>query len=113
MQVANGLRVNKLFWLTLIIICNLSSFAFADDDGVDRSPVYHIHKDVDLIPTTKLEYDRPRIVIKAIVPKLRKEYGGDEDLEENIANYNEYVLELIAEEADFFREKVKANEEYL
>lgn len=104
--------MKKFTWMQLILLICLSSFAFAGDEEVDRSPVYHIYKDIDLIPTTKLEYDRPRIVIKAIVPKLTQEYGEEEDFAESIANYNDYVLELIDEEADAFREQVKANEEY-
>ena len=103
--------MNKLARIAISAIClavlTTALFAAEDNDEIDRSPVFHIFADVNLIPTTQLEYDRPRVVIKAIVPKL---VSQTED--EIIDQYNEVVLSLIDEEAENFRQIVKNHAEY-
>lgn len=88
--------------LLLLVISNL----VLAEEGVDRGPVYHILPDVDLIPTTSLEYGRPRIVIKAIVPRLA---SASEDA--IIDEYNDLVLNVIDEESDDYKETVKSHED--
>jgi len=90
---------------TCLLLLACSNLAFADE-GVDRGPVYHILPDVDMIPTTSLEYGRPRIVIKAIVPKL---VSAADDL--IIDDYNDVALNLIDEESEDYKEAVQSHEE--
>lgn len=95
--------------LAIISLACVATAVFAEDDAaVDRGPVYHIFSNIDLVPTTKLEYDRPRIVIKAIVPRLVSE---DEN-EAVIADYNAIIAEIIDEEGNAFREEVKSHSDY-
>lgn len=99
--------MNLLINIMIASMALLVTPVFADNDEIDRSPVFHVVRDIDLIPTTKLEYDRPRIVIKAIVPKL-----VSPEEETSIDDYNTQVLEIIDEEANAFREEVNSHADY-
>lgn len=63
--------------------------------------VFHIYGDVDLLPTTRILYDKPRVVIKIVYPKVD---SPTED--ENIDSFNNTVTEVTNSLADDYKKQV-------
>jgi len=87
-------------------------FAYYDDDGYysDYSegvpqPVYHIQEDIDLIPTDKLQYAKPKIIAKTVYPLLTSYI-----LNENVDVFNEIVQEMLKEDIAYFKKQVAENQ---
>jgi hypothetical protein len=90
---------------TALLVC---STAFADEIIIDGSSVikklqqsYRIYGDVNLLPTTRMLYSKPRAVVKIVYPKIE---SATED--ENIDDFNSIVTELTNELADDFKKQV-------
>jgi len=103
------MRLIKPCCLVLFFLMSIASFnaAYAEDDGSDDSgqgpkePIYHITDEIDLKPEVKIQYQKPRVVIKAVYPLL---IGTDTN--ENIDRFNQLVAQIIQEEVNRFKEKV-------
>lgn len=96
-------QLSLLFMILLASLCT-NAFAFEEDDGdegVDINPVYHIFADVDLRPTSTVAYDKKRMVMKIIVPKITS--GG---VDENIRDFNRQVYKIIKDEKLAFKRAV-------
>lgn len=78
--------------------------AAADSTGRDDTQVYHVYDGVDLISVIKIEYGKPRIVVKAVYPQL--ESGG---MSAGIDGFNKAVLDIVQEEVSAYTEKVVEN----
>jgi hypothetical protein len=101
-----NLKTFALFTLTSIFICS-EAFALSEatsDDNVVRenTPIFHLYDDLDLISSQKIIYGKPRIVIKAIYPRLESDVSRD-----NIDTFNDIIANLIKEEAEEFQKNVK------
>ena len=103
-------------FIMFILIITLSAFvpAYAeyevnndsmdDSDKTDKKQIFHIVDDVALKPEVKIQYDKPRIVIKAVYPYI---FSATED--ENIDSFNRQINDIIQEEVTNFRVKVMEN----
>ena len=58
-----------------------------------------------LKPTVSVQYDKPRIVVKAVYPVI-----SSDTQDENIDSFNQLVADIIRDEIAHFREKVIANQ---
>lgn len=91
--------------LAFLTLFTFSVFAFEeedDDEGIDINPVYHIFADVDLRPTSTVAYDKKRMVMKIIVPKITSD-----GIDENIKLYNQEVYNIIKDEKLAFQRAVE------
>lgn len=98
--------------LSLITCLSLLAPAFADEspDDVDdnsgsKKQIYHITNDVTLIPTVKIQYGKPRIVVKAVYPLIEAPTN-----DENIVVFNHTVKSIITEEVNRFTKEVEDNQ---
>jgi hypothetical protein len=94
--------------ILLIAAVFLSTTALADDLIIDSGgsakklqQVFHIYGDVNLLPTTRLVYDKPRVVIKIIYPKIESVTTDN-----NIDDFNQTVTDLTDELGDDFKKQV-------
>lgn len=94
--------INALLRIILISLC-LVGLTYADDDdsGIDNPHAYHIQNDLDLVSTSKVVYDKPKIIAKLVYPKLT----SDEN-EDTVQDFNEAVDDLLKTELDAFKTKV-------
>jgi len=76
-------------------------FADDEDSGVERQQIYHIYNDVDLIPTTKLNYAKPKVVMKSIFPLLTSD-----EQSETAEKFNQLVQTLIQEEMNDYKQRI-------
>ena len=100
---ANARMLGKDFYLSM----NNPRLAYnnSTDKPMPKDKTYHVFADVDLVPTQEIQYAKPRIVIKSLVPKLVSDSTDDPD--ETISDFNQQVADLINTEADQFKENVK------
>lgn len=94
--------------LLLSFFITISAFAYSGDDpsedGVvkENTPIFHIYDDIDLISTQKIIYGKPKVVVKAVYPRLESDVNRDP-----IDKFNQTVLNTIQEEADKFQKNAK------
>lgn len=114
---------NKIFLYFIFLLssfcCFSLSFAGLYDDGDEfddppkiKTPIYAIDKTTDLISKKKLEYGKPRIVVKSVFPLLESndiEYEEDED--DNIKNFNTLISEILQETIEEYTTLVVDNQE--
>jgi hypothetical protein len=113
-----------LFILATFLFLATPIFASSSSDdstGKDDTQVYPIYKNVELVSTLKIQYDKPRIVIKSVYPQLQNVTAGgdrdnDNDDEEDDKNdalhtFNDIVLGLIQEKIAEFKTQVMANQD--
>jgi len=102
------------FWMLLALNFSVILPIYAansnDADGEydshrPKKKIYTIADDVILTPTANVQYDKPRIIVKAVYPVIS---SGTPD--ENIDSFNLLITDLIRQEAENFREKVLANQ---
>lgn len=97
--------------LLCLLLSALNPAAYADDetvddnDNTDKKQIYHISGDVNLVPTVKVEYGKPRIVIKEVYPVIESATSDD-----NIDNFNQQVDSMLKEDIALFTQKVKDNQ---
>jgi hypothetical protein len=69
--------------ILFIIVCLLISTPVLAEDSADDSTgrddtkVYHVYDDVELVSTHKIQYDKPRIVVKSVYPQLQSDIIKD------------------------------------
>lgn len=98
--------MNKL--AIALVATILSTPLFAADVTIDTNgsvkklqQVYHIFGDVNLLPTTRILYYKPRIVIKIVYPKIDSVTQDD-----NIDKFNDTVTTLTNEIAADYKKQV-------
>lgn len=92
------------FWGLILAGLFLALPAFAADDedsGIENRQVYHVYKDIDLIPDTYIQYGKPKIVVKTIYPLLT----SDEE-NESVNKFNQLVHDLIHKEITNFKKNL-------
>ena len=104
--------MRKILFVLFAILTLLNPiFGFADnsddDSAEDKKQIYHITKDISLIPTVKIQYDKPRVVAKAVYPLIESDMATDD----NIDNFNRIIDSLIQEEISNFSKQVKNNQD--
>lgn len=94
--------------LAIFAFMLLSTATFADDLIIDSNgtakklqQIYHIYGDVNLLPTTRILYDKPRIVTKIVYPKIESQTEDD-----YIDEFNNAVTKLTNELADDYKKQV-------
>jgi len=60
-----------------------------DDSGKEKKQIFHVYDDINLISTLKIQYDIPRVVIKAVYPQLSSKSAMDNEDKENMNDINE------------------------
>lgn len=89
----------------------------SDDSGKDKKQIYPVNQETNLVTNLKIFYDRPKIVVRAVVPQLEiREEINEESISEveqdwglaGIKHFNEAVLNLVKEQIDYFKEKINA-----
>jgi len=92
----------------LVTTLLLGTCAFAEELILDGNEpvkklqqVYHVYGDVNLLPTTRILYYKPRIVIKIVYPKIE---SATEDA--SIDSFNQAVTNLTTNIAADFRKQV-------
>src|SRR5437660_11558767 len=90
--------LNKFAFAVLISLFMLTSVCAEDEDaGIEKNKIYRVTEEVDLIPTVKFNYGRPKIVIKSTFPLLTSQTDNP-----TVDKFNELVSDLIKiEKSDF------------
>lgn len=82
-----------------------SAWADVDDTtGRDDTQIYHVYDGIDLVSTLKIQYDKPRIVVKSVYPQLESD-GLDDEL--NI--FNQMVSDFVTQQISDFKLRVDSN----
>lgn len=81
--------------------------ASAEDVVKDDSRVFHVYEGVDLVSTMKIQYGKPRIVVKSVYPQL----ASDTD-EDNVSVFNDMALQIVQDEIAKFTAQVKDRAPY-
>lgn len=94
--------------LSILSGCLAITNAFADDLADDNSAsddmqYYHIYDDIDLVSTLKIEYAKPRIVIKKVYPQLQ---GDNENENEITTKFNNLIIEAMQKEIDTYKNQL-------
>lgn len=110
----NGrLLKNFVSILTSLVFCTYSMALMADGDdtGRDDKQVYHLYNNVDLISTIKIQYDKPRIVIKSVFPRLalHEDDNGSNENATNLDNINTNISVLVDQAILDFKQYVHDN----
>ncbi|OGT63104.1 MAG: hypothetical protein A3E85_03955 [Gammaproteobacteria bacterium RIFCSPHIGHO2_12_FULL_45_12] len=88
-----------LLWLT-------SPLLAADDepyeDARNRPQVFHVSRDMDLVTIEKIQYGKPKMVIKSVYPELQ----SDNPENVGIDDFNDAVVNLVQEEVSAFKNQV-------
>lgn len=116
-----------------VMMLTLSSLAAAettDDSPVDNKSTYHISDSIDMISASDVQYEKPRIVIKMMFPRLGNSNDSDQSSEvsntENsntstdtrdntsikIDSFNQLVTKVINEEINGFKQRVTDAQSY-
>lgn len=122
--------------LFLILTITLAPAAYATEDSpVDNKSTYHISDNIDLISAHDIQYEKPKVMIKMVFPRLSAINGSSEittkkisDSEQSesemaIANevvtsgdsanaFNEQITQIIKEEIGYFKDKVAEAQSY-
>lgn len=124
--------MNRILKVLFILTLSMSSIADAeiDDSPVDNKSTYHINENVDLVAAHDIQYEKPKIMIKMVFPRLSstdnavhnsKNNEDDNEFEDSfnesnistsVNTFNESVAQIIKEEIGYFKEKVAAAEDY-
>lgn len=97
--------MNHFFRFCLITM--LSCFfvtAYADeldDRSLEHNQVYHITDDIDLVSTIKIQYDKPKVVVKSVYPLLE----GNMD-EPGVEAFNDLVTSIVKSEIEEFKKRI-------
>ncbi len=105
-------RAMQILILTLLTLFALPTFADDDSDdstGRDDRQTYHLSDAVDLITQQKVDYDKPRIVIREVYPELQ---NFDAEEQQGVDGFNHRVSNIITEEADQFKSGVTKTRDY-
>jgi hypothetical protein len=104
--------LKKIAMLVLFVIITgwIPAYAYIDDASDDdvrtkKIKTYRIADDVTLKPSVSVQYDKPRIVVKAVYPMITSV-----TLDDNIDSFNRLVSDIIHDAMVSFREKVLVNQ---
>lgn len=75
-----------------------------NENGHKKNQVTHLYNDVDLISTTKIEYAKPRIVVKAVYPQIEVPEADD-----GITQFNGLIQQKVQDNIADFTSRVMAN----
>lgn len=95
---------------TSILITLFSTFAFAfdssseDTTGRDDTQIYHVYDGIDLISTLKIQYDKPRIVVKSVYPQLESD-----SIDDGLDIFNQLVSNFVTQQIGEFKIRVDSN----
>lgn len=98
--------------ILFIIVCLLISTPVLAEDSADDSTgrddtkVYHVYDDVELVSTHKIQYDKPRIVVKSVYPQLQSD-----TIKDSVETFNQLVIDLAQDKISEFKAQVIANQE--
>lgn len=104
------LVMKKLIKLIVVLSTLLSSIiiyarAYDDDSGIEKQKIYPVYEDVMLVPSVKVDYAKPRIVVKATYPRLTSER-----INIRVETFNDLVNGLIKAELASFKKAVQENQ---
>lgn len=101
---AKRLSVFRLLLCCLLMTATGSWAENAADDstGRDDTPVFELMPDVDLVSTLKIQYAKPRIVVKSVFPQLESDHLPLDD-------FNQRVVDLVQAQIDVFQTDLTAN----
>lgn len=96
------MKICRLLY-TLIIALSFCTVIYAEDEdsGIDNPHAYHLQEGMDLVSTTKVVYEKPKIIAKLVFPELTSDDESDE-----IADFNDAVNTLLKSEIDALKTKV-------
>lgn len=121
--------MKKLLNTFCILTLSLSSIAYAEiiDSPVDNKSTYHLNDKIELISAHDTQYEKPKIMIKMVYPKLSGDDSDDEVVKKTADNdngsdennitqeasprssvnaFNEEVTKIITEEISYFKQRV-------
>jgi hypothetical protein len=104
--------------LLVLLSCVLASIATAKEDApIDNKSTYHITDDIDLVSSNDIQYEKPKIMIKMIYPRLTSSNDSDDKTDSNddtlkIEAFNTQVTSLIKEEISNFKLRVEEAQAY-
>lgn len=127
--------MRKLIKTFCIFALSASSIAYAEikDSPVDNKSTYHINDKIELISAHDIQYEKPKIMIKMVYPKLsgddsdqeavKKIVDNDDGSDENkiaqeisprssVNAFNEEVTKVITEEINYFKQRVGEAQDY-
>lgn len=127
--------MRKLIKTFCIFALSASSIAYAEikDSPVDNKSTYHINDKIELISAHDIQYEKPKIMIKMVYPKLsgddsdqeavKKIVDNDDGSDENkiaqeisprssVNAFNEEVTKVITEEINYFKQRVAEAQDY-
>lgn len=98
--------------LGLLFSLPVSANTSDDDTGIDDRQVFHLYNNLDLVSTIKIQYDKPRIVVKSVFPQLEGDNPSDFDsdsTETDIETINSQISDLVQEAISEFKDYVNQN----
>lgn len=95
-----------IIWSLLLCQPLFADHAADDDTAKDDTKVYHVYDDIDLISTLKIQYDKPRIVIKSVYPQLQSDTVHD-----SVDTFNQLVIDLMQQKMAEFKAQVNENKD--
>lgn len=103
--------MNTLLKLIMLVLLGLHTPAFAldyddEDSGADDKHVYHVYEDIDLVSTAKVQYGKPKLIMKITYPRLTGETSPD-----TVDQFNELVSAIIKEEIAAFKQQVQEHQD--
>lgn len=115
----------KLKWVALCLTAmslltlapsSMATDASDDDTGRDDKQVYHLYNNISLLSALKIQYDKPRIVIKSVYPQLQTEDPDESTTDEtqadattDIDTFNDRVTTLVQQAIADFKNYVTEN----
>lgn len=126
--------------LAIAVLTCSATIAYAEvntDSPVDNKSTYHITDGIDLVSATDIQYEKPKIMIKMVFPRLANSDDSDTSLTSSHANqdlsnpdndlastdtsnntsltvdaFNQQVTKVINEEITYFKQKVADAADY-
>jgi hypothetical protein len=101
----------KIILFLLMLCLSVTTFAKTNYDEYDGAPdrknqTFHLYDDIDMITDVKFKYEKPRMTIKSVYPRLESESMSD-----GVTSFNQLVLDLIQNESTQFINRVLENKE--
>ena len=96
-----------LFFCVFFILTPLFADNVDDDNESntkDLTQIFHLYRDVDLVPAVNFQYDKHRIVIKEVFPQLESDKEDP-----SIDGFNDEVKKIVLAEAENFKNDVTKN----
>ena len=116
--------LKKLLGIALLVAASWACAQSTDDSPVDNKSTYHISDAIDLVSATDTKYDKSRIIIKMVFPRLNNSDDSEsmnkfDDSDTSKADatppsstgletdaFNQLITSIINEEITYFKQKV-------